>query len=79
MFDDNSLEVAFIYLRRVSMHTHRLVDCTQRRAELMTNTQNERTKVVNVSTVIVTIFEGMQRRTNVRVVIETRGRATPNL
>ena len=44
MFDDNSLEVAFIYLQRVSMHTHRLVDCTQRRAELMTNAQTTEQK-----------------------------------
>jgi hypothetical protein len=44
MFDDNSLEVALIYLRRVSMHTHRLVNCTQRRAELMTNAQTSEQK-----------------------------------
>ena len=47
MFDDNSLEVALIYLRRVSMHMPRPVGCTQvtqRRAELMTNTQTSEQK-----------------------------------
>ena len=73
MFDECSLEVAF-YLSATRRDVHACAPpCSPHpTASGVDKHSNERTKVVNANTVIVSIFERMQE-TKVNVVIETRG------